>query len=544
MKKSIKGRLLTLIALLIIAIFFLLPSTSIYSKLPAWWGDVFPSKGVSLGLDLKGGMHLVLEVEVEKAVDNAIERMASTLKGALERKEVEGPSIKVTDRLIYLSFPSDKTEVVRETLDDEFPNLVTKEESSGEKVLAFREAEKNRILTTSTLQALETIRNRVDEFGVAEPLIQKQGDKQILVQLPGIDDPERAMELIGKTALLEFKLLNENSPLLRDFPGRIEEGKEQEFLDLFKDRLDENDEILFERMTNTETGEVTKSPHIVTKTAALAGDLLSDARVSIGEFNAPYVSITFDSEGATLFEQITQKNVQRRLAIVLDRNIYSSPRIQEKISGGRAQISGTFTHQEASDLAIILRAGALPAPVKVLQNVTVGPSLGSDSIRKGWISGFISMLLVIAFMVIYYRFSGLLAVTAMGVNIILLIGALATLNATLTLPGIAGIILSIGMAVDANVLILERIREELRAGRPVRMAIDAGYEKAFTSIFDSNVTTLITAIALITFGTGPIRGFAVTLGLGIAINLFTALVATKVVYDYLNGKKRLETLSI
>ncbi len=544
MKKSIKGRLITLIAFLIIAIFFLLPSTSIYSKLPAWWGDVFPDKGISLGLDLRGGMHLVLEVDVEKAVDNAIERMAGTLKGVLERKEVESPSVKVTDRLITLSFPSDKTEIVREILDEEFPNLVTKEESGGKKVLAFREAEKNRILTTSTLQALETIRNRVDEFGVAEPLIQKQGDNQILVQLPGIDDPERAMELIGKTALLEFKLLNENNPLLRDFPGRIEEGKEQEFLDLFKDKLDEDDEILFERMTNTETGTVTKSPHIVTKTAALGGDLLSDARVSIGEFNAPYVSITFDSEGATLFEQVTQKNVQRRLAIVLDGNIYSSPRIQEKISGGRAQISGTFTHQEASDLAIILRAGALPAPVKVLQNVTVGPSLGSDSIKKGWTAGFISMSLVIVFMVIYYRFSGLLAVTAMGINIILLIGALATLNATLTLPGIAGIILSIGMAVDANVLILERIREELRAGRPVRMAIDAGYEKAFTSIFDSNVTTLITAIALITFGTGPIRGFAVTLGLGIAINLFTALIATKVVYDYLNGRKRLETLSI
>ncbi len=544
MKKSIKGRLLTLIAFLIIAIFFLLPSTSIYSKLPAWWGDVFPDKGVSLGLDLRGGMHLVLEVDVEKAVDNAIERMAGTLKGALERKEVEDPSVKVTDRLITLSFPSDQTEIVRETLDEEFPNLVTKEESGGEKVLAFREAEKNRILTTSTLQALETIRNRVDEFGVAEPLIQKQGDNQILIQLPGIDDPERAMELIGKTALLEFKLLNENNPLLRDFPGRIEEGKEQEFLDLFKDKLDENHEILFERITNTDTGVVTKSPHIVTKTAALGGDLLSDARVSIGEFNAPYVSITFDSEGATLFEQITQKNVQRRLAIVLDGNIYSSPRIQEKISGGRAQISGTFTHQEASDLAIILRAGALPAPVKILQNVTVGPSLGSDSIKKGWTAGFISMSLVIVFMITYYRFSGLLAVTAMGINIILLIGALATLNATLTLPGIAGIILSIGMAVDANVLILERIREELRAGRPVRMAIDAGYEKAFTSIFDSNVTTLITAIALITFGTGPIRGFAITLGLGIAINLFTALIATKVVYDYLSGRKRLETLSI
>lgn len=544
MKKGIKGRLLTLIALLVIALFFLLPSTSIYSKLPAWWGDIFPDKGVSLGLDLRGGMHLVLEVEVEKAVDNAIERMASTLKGALEAKEVEDPSVKVTDRLIHLSFPSGQTDAVRETLDEDFPNLVTKEESGGEKVLVLREAEKNRILTTSTLQALETIRNRVDEFGVAEPLIQKMGDNQILVQLPGIDEPERALELIGKTALLEFKLVNESSPLLRDFPGRIDDDKIETFLNDFKDRLDADHEILFERNVNAETGEVTKNPYLIKKTAALGGDVLADARVSIGEFNAPYVSITFDSEGAALFEKITQENVQRRLAIVLDGNIYSSPRIQEKISGGRAQISGTFTHQEASDLAIILRAGSLPAPVKILQNVTVGPSLGSDSIKKGWRAGFISALLVIAFMVIYYRFSGFIAVVAMLVNVILLVGALATLNATLTLPGIAGIILSIGMAVDANVLILERIREELRAGRPVRLAIDAGYEKAFTSIFDSNVTTLITAFALFMFGTGPIRGFAVTLGLGITVNLFTALVATKIVYDYLNGRKRLETLSV
>lgn len=544
MKRGIKGRLLTLIGFLVIAMFFLLPSTPIYSMLPAWWGNVFPDKGISLGLDLRGGMHLVLEVEVEKAVDNAIERMAGNLKGVLEKNEIADPSVKVTERLIYLSYPSDKTDAVREILDEDFPNLVTEEESGGEKVLALREAEKKRILSTSTLKALEIIRNRVDEFGVAEPLIQKLGKNQILIQLPGIDDPERAMDLIGKTAVLEFRLVNENSPILRDFPGRIELGEEEDFLNNFKDRIDADDEILFERITNAETGKVTKSPYLVKKKAVLAGDLLSDARVSIGEFNAPYVSITFDNEGAMLFERITQENVQRRLAIVLDGNIYSSPRIQEKISGGRAQISGTFTHQEASDLAIILGAGSLPAPVKVLQNVTVGPSLGSDSVRKGWISGLISSLLVIVFMIVYYRLSGLLAVVAMIINVILLVGALAALNATLTLPGIAGIILSIGMAVDANVLILERIREELRAGRPVRMAIDAGYDKAFTSIFDSNVTTLISACALFTFGTGPIQGFAVTLGLGVTVNLFTALIATKVVYDYLNGRKRLETLSI
>ncbi len=544
MKKGIKGRLITIAVFLFIAIMFLLPSTPIYSILPDWWGKVFPDKGVSLGLDLRGGMHLVLEVEVEKAVDNSIERSATSLETALKEKELDNFTVTREGRLIHLTFPADQTETVRTILDEDFVNLVTQEEGGGKKVLTLRESEKNRILTTSTLQALETIRNRVDEFGVAEPLIQKQGENQILIQLPGIDDPDRAMELIGKTAILEFKLLDETHAILNEFPGRIEPGMETELINNFKDRIGEGNEILFQRTNNEETGENYKIPFLVKKGTVMAGDLLTDARVSIGEFNDPYVSITFNGEGARLFEKVTGENVNRRLAIVLDDNVYSAPNINEKISGGRAQISGSFTHQEASDLAIILRAGSLPAPVKVLQNVTVGPSLGSDSIRKGWMAGFISASMVVGFMIMYYRLSGLLAVMAMTINVILLVGALATLNATLTLPGIAGIILSIGMAVDANVLILERIREELRAGRPVRLAIDAGYEKAFTSIFDSNVTTLITAIALFMFGTGPVRGFAVTLGLGITINLFTALVATKVVYDYLNGRKRLETLSV
>jgi len=544
MKKAIKGRVLTIVVFLVVAFLFLLPSTPLYPKLPDWWGKVFPDKGVSLGLDLRGGMHLVLEVEVEKAVDNVVERTLSILKGTLDDEGIESASVKREGRLIHLTFPSDKTESVREILDDRFSNLVTKEESDGDKVLMLRQSETKRILKNATLQALETIRNRVDEFGVAEPLIQKQGDNQILIQLPGIDEPERAMELIGKTALLEFKLLDETDPLFNEFPDHISSGKEAEFIDEYKDRAKEGNTILFERLVNEETEVITKRPYLVKNVAVLAGDLLTDARVSIGEFNDPYVSITFDNEGTRLFEKVTEENVQRRLAIVLDGSVYSAPRIQEKISGGRAQISGTFTHKEASDLAIILRAGALPAPVKVLQNVTVGPSLGSDSIRKGWQAGLIGTLLVIVFMVIYYKLSGLLAVMAMLLNVILLVGALATLNATLTLPGIAGIILSIGMAVDANVLILERIREELRAGRPVRLAIDGGYEKAFSSIFDSNVTTLITALSLFMFGTGPIRGFAVTLGLGITINLFTALVVTKVVYDYMNARKRLEQLSV
>ncbi len=543
MKKGIKGRLMTIGVFLVIALLFLLPSTPIYSKLPSWWGDIFPDKGVQLGLDLQGGMHLVLEVEVEKAVDTVVQRTLSSISIALEDKEISDVSVKREGRAIHLSYPADKEETVTEVLDESFPNLTSTEEGSGSRVLELRETEKKRILENATLQALETIRNRVDEFGVSEPLIQKQGQNQMLIQLPGISDADRAIELIGKTALLEFKILNESSPILSEFPGRIKAGEEEEFLNKFKDRLEENEEILFERIVGEE-GDVFKNPYIVQGTAVLSGDLLTDARVSFGEFNDPYVSITFDATGAMLFEKVTGEHINERLAVVLDDTIYSSPRINEKISGGRAQISGSFTHQEASDLSIILRAGALPAPVTILQNVTVGPSLGSDSIQKGIQAGILSIVLVICFMVFYYRLSGLIAVSAMALNIILLVGALATLNATLTLPGIAGIILSVGMAVDANVLILERIREELRADRPVRLAIDAGYDKAFSSIFDSNVTTLITAFALFMFGTGPIRGFAVTLGLGITINLFTALVCTKIVYDYMNGRKRMETLSV
>ncbi|HZR45863.1 MAG TPA: protein translocase subunit SecD, partial [Candidatus Manganitrophaceae bacterium] len=304
------------------------------------------------------------------------------------------------------------------------------------------------------------------------------------------------------------------------------------------------EQILFERMVNKETGRVTKRPYLVKKRAVLAGDLLTDARVAIGQFNNPYVGITFDGAGAKLFEQVTEQNRHKRLAIVLDNSVYSAPVIQEKIGGGRAQINGSFSTEQANDLAIVLRAGALPAPVKIVQNVTVGPSLGSDSIEKGLRAGLVGTVLVVCFMAFYYKLSGVLADFTMVLNIILLIGALAALNATLTLPGIAGIILTIGMSVDSNVLILERIRDELRAGKPVRLAVDSGYDKAFSSIFDSHITTLITAFVLFIFGTGPVKGFAVSLSLGVIINLFTSLVGTKVVFDFINSRKRLERLSI
>lgn len=544
MKKGVRGRVIFILLTVFASILFFLPSTPVYSKLPSWWGKVFPSKGITLGLDLQGGMHLVLEVQGEKAVDNTVERTVAALKGALESKNLAPQSIRREGRDILLSFAPENKEAVSKLVEEQYPNFMTKQSGPGEMVLTLRDAEVKRILESSTSQALETIRNRIDQFGVAEPLIQRQGVNQILVQLPGVKEPDRAIALIGRTALLEFKLVDDESSIARQLPSQIEADQEAVILQEYQGKIPPDDQILFERDMNKETNKVTKRPFVVKRQAALAGDLLSDARVSMGQFNEPYVAITFDPVGAKLFEKVTEENRRHRLAIVLDNTVYSAPVIQEKIAGGRAQISGSFTVQQANDLAIVLRAGSLPAPVTIIQNVTVGPSLGQDSIENGLKAGVIGTLLVVVFMIFYYRFSGLVADFTLVLNVVLLIGALAAMNATLTLPGIAGIILTVGMAVDSNVLIFERIREELRAGKPVRLAVNAGYDKAFLTIIDSHVTTLITAFVLFMFGTGPIKGFAVTLSLGVIINLFTSLVGTKVVYDVMISRRKMERLSI
>ena len=334
-----------------------------------------------------------------------------------------------------------------------------------------------------------------------------------------------------------------NRRSLWSFPRDVEKGKEAEVRKKFEGRLPEGSEILFETVASETDTRSYSVPYLVKKDAALTGDVLQDARVTIGEFNEPIVGVTFDSKGAREFEQVTGANVGKRMAIVLDGTVYSAPVIRDRISGGRAVIEGVFTTNEANDLAVILRAGALPAPLRTLQDLTVGPSLGRDSIEKGLNTTIIAGILVLIFMIVYYRLSGIIADFALALNLIALLGALSGLNATLTLPGIAGIILTIGMGVDSNILIFERIREELRQGRPVRLAVDGGYDKALLTIVDSHVTTLITGFALFLFGTGPIKGFAVTLCLGIGINLFTALVGTKVVFDLFNRRK-LERLSI
>jgi SecD/SecF fusion protein len=440
-------------------------------------------------------------------------------------------------------------------LKDEFPHLEAGEPQRQDGALVFTLSltpdEIKQLQERTLSQSLEVLRNRIDQFGVTEPVLVRQGDDQIVVQLPGVQDPQRALDLIGQTAQLEFKLVDDQTPV--SLPelieaalksGQLKPGYTREQLNqALADKIPADDEVYIEKSLNRETGRMESKPLLLKKKVLMTGDAVKNATVRIGDYNEPYVSVDFNRRGAAEFGRITGENVKRRLAIILDGIVRSAPVIQERIGGGKAQITGSYTPAEGHDLAIVLRAGALPATVKIVQNITVGPTLGADSIKKGLTAGLIATILVIGFMIFYYRFSGVVANYAMILNVILLLGALSLLGATLTLPGIAGIILSIGMAVDSNVLIYERMREEFHAGKPLKAGIDGGYDKAFLSIIDSHVTTLITACALFLFGTGPIKGFAVTLSLGVVLNLFTALFGTRVVYEYALIRRWLTKLS-
>lgn len=546
--KKVGGRFLLLALVVVLSVFFFIPSYQpFYQGLPAWLKQVMPNKGITLGLDLQGGIHLVMEVDEDRAVEIAVDRSVVSLQDVLLDKKIPVESVARTGPTqITIQFQNGELKAQIQKMIDDYP-IFSETESAGSAnrlVWDLREAEGKRIKDSAINQALETIRNRIDQFGVAEPIVLRQGLKQIVVQLPGVKEPKRARDLIKETALLEFKMLDEDNQAKFDLPARIPKDKEADVLKQLEGKLPEGDQILFERGVDKDTGREYRIPYLVKKRVMLTGDVLSDAKVSIGQFNDPYVSITFDAKGGREFDRITGDNIKKRMAVVLDNTIYSAPVIQDRITGGRAQITGTFSMQEANDLAIVLRAGALPAPLKIIQDLTVGPSLGKDSIEKGVTATLFAGALVVIFMIVYYRLSGVIADFALALNLLCLIGALSALNATLTLPGIAGIVLTIGMGVDSNVLIFERIREELRSGKGVRLAVDGGYDKALLTIVDSHVTTLITGVALFLFGTGPIKGFAVTLCLGIGINLFTALIGTKVIFDFLNQRPKVGQLSI
>jgi preprotein translocase subunit SecD len=528
MLRALKWKSILYGAVTLFAILLLVPTVT--SDLPPWWSKVLPSDKIHLGLDLQGGMYLLLEVESDKAVESYLYQIANNLRDSLKEQGVPVGKAEAEKDRIVLEFSGAKEKV--DSVLARYP-VLHELSSTGQGgiwkvqlVLDPKEVEsaKRRAID----QALEIIRNRVDQFGVSEPEITLQGKDQLLVQLPGIRDTERAINLIGKTAVLEFKLVDEE--------GNVEEA--------LKGNVPEGDEILYQRSVDPQTGAVRRIPYLLKKKTLMTGDLIQDAKVSFDQFHEPYVSMEFNEIGAKLFEQITSSNVKKRLAIILDNNVYSAPVIQERISGGRAQITGRFDTKEAGDLAIVLRSGALPAPVKIVEQRTVGPSLGQDSIQKGILSILASAIVVFVFMIVYYKASGVVADIALLLNIILTLAALALFRATLTLPGIAGLVLSIGMAVDANILIHERIKEELGLGKTVRATIDQGYHRAFSAIIDSNVTTLISAIILYQFGTGPVKGFAVTLSIGILANIFTAVYVTRVIFDHVTLRPGVKRLSI
>ena len=533
MFSSIRIRAAVTILLCLAALVYLAPTLT--SDLPETWKKYLPTDRIHLGLDLQGGMHLVLEVQTDKAVESTLERTVGDLKENLMDKRIRFKLRERTkDRDMTFEFPDvPARDAFEKLLKDEYPDLEigTSEmaEGRGLVTLKIRDKRTAEIKKMAVEQSLETIRNRVDQFGISEPEIIPQGIDRIIVQLPGVKDTARAKSLIGRTALLEFKLVDDEHSLDDALKGNIPEGSI----------------VAYESRTDRTSGRRSQNPILLKSKSLLTGDALESAKVQIGDrFGEPHVSLKFNAQGAKDFDRITGDNVKKRLAIVLDGMVHSAPVIQERISGGQAQITGSFTMEEATDLAIVLRAGALPAPVNILEERTVGPSLGQDSIDKGTWASIIAGILILIFMVIYYRLTGIVADVALAMNMLLLLGVMAAFKATLTLPGIAGIVLTIGMAVDANVLINERIREELRTGKTLRAAIDAGYTKAFLTIFDSNVTTLVAALFLFGFGTGPVKGFAVTLTIGIVVSMFTAVFVTRIIFDYLIWNRKIQKISI
>ncbi|MEI7590414.1 MAG: protein translocase subunit SecD [Deltaproteobacteria bacterium] len=534
MFKSIKARVIITLIVSLVSLFCLIPT--LFPNMTDVWKNMLPTEKIHLGLDLQGGTHLVLGVDTPKAVENWLQRTGNDIKSFLMEKGVRFQYLdsQTQHGVIKFELPDAPSKVAFElALKERFPDIVIVSSSSqsGREVLSLkftpqRETELKKIAVE---QSLETIRNRIDQFGVTEPEIIPEGDDRMVLQLPGIKDPARAKNIIGKTALLEFKLVDDEHQLDDALKGAIPQGSH----------------VAYARKIDRTSGRSVDTPFLLKERALMTGESLEGASVKIGgKFGDPYIELKFNDRGASEFERITGDNVKKRLAIVLDGVVHSAPEIRERISGGQAIIEGSFSMDDAKDLAIVLRAGALPAPVQILEERSVGPSLGQDSIEQGVWACLIGGLLVIIFMGIYYRWSGMIANVALIFNMLILLGALAVFKATLTLPGLAGIVLTIGMAVDANVIIFERIREELRNGKLPKVAVDVGYSRAFLTILDANVTTLIAALFLFGFGTGPVKGFAVTLTIGILASMFTAIFVTRIIFDYMVQNKNSTSLSI
>ncbi len=494
------------------------------------WASYPIKEKINLGLDLQGGVHLLMGVDTKKAVMNETIRMKNYMERALEEKNITVEASDVNENMQFnLQFSSqDAKSKGLDLLGDDYPEADMVNIDSDTVAVSMSQKMLNNYVNLTVEQAVEILRNRVDKFGVSEPIIQRQGTDRIIIQLPGLDDPARAKKVISTGGVLDFKLVEEADAS----PEAIKEA--------YKGNLPAGTEIL-----PVEAGGEggIRGYVLVKKEAEITGKYLKDARVGQDQYGLPSVNFEFNSEGSEIFGNVTENNIGKQLAIVLDGKVQSSPVIRSKITD-RGEITGNFSYEEAQDLVVILRAGALPAVLEYLEERTVGPSLGADSIKAGVIASIAGFILIIIAMVAYYRWSGLVANFALLLNGIFLIAAMSYFKFTLTLPGIAGIVLTLGMAVDANVLIYERIREEIRLGRTVRSAVDMGYSKAFATILDSNLTTLIAGLVMFQFGTGPIKGFAITLSIGLLISMFTAVFVSRIIFDMRISGRKVEKLSI
>lgn len=514
---ALRWRIALAVLVFAVSVVYVLPSVPGVHNTPL--GRLLPNARINLGLDLKGGIHLTLGVEVHKAVSNALAQIGQDIRADAQSEGVTvlRPRVIQGDTLEFTVPRADQRGKLDEMLAKRFGNLSlltaqTAEAGQLRYTMRFTPEAVRHIEDMAQEQALRTIRNRIDQFGVAEPDIRKQADHRIQIQLPGISDPARAVQIIGQTAHLEFHMVRDDVD-----PGRavLPPGV-----------------IALPMLDKSEARPEAPVRLAVEKDAVLTGEDVSDARPNFEQRTGQsYVMLNFNSRGGAVFERLTAENVGKRMAIVLDGKIYSAPVIRERIGGGRASISGNFTTAEANDLAIVLRAGSLPAPVTILEERSVGPSLGQESIDSGIRAAMVGAAAVVIFMALYYGISGLIANFMLCFTMTMLMAGLAAFGATLTLPGIAGIVLTIGMAVDANVLIYERIREELRRGLTPLAAVNAGFERASLSITDSNLTTIIATAILYQFGTGPVRGFAVTLSLGVMASMFTAIFVSRCVFE-------------
>ena len=504
------------------------------------------TKPLNKGLDLQGGMHLVLLVKTDDAVRSERDRIMDVGQEAAKKKDITIKNVRPVELNSMKIELADKKKDAdfRKMIDADFTSWkIESSDGNGNFSLVMIPAVESDLRDQSVRQALEILRNRIDEFGLTEPVVQREGLKgdRIIIELPGVDDPNRVKGLLQETAALEFEIVIDRDTTEEGLNKRYQGKLPQDSHILPAKPVKQTDEA--GNKIRTKEGDKPPEYFLLKKHSPISGKDLRNARRGTDQYGQPRVDFEIKRDSANSFGKFTAENKDHRMAIILDSKVTSAPTIQDAIYNAGV-ITGNFTIQEAEDLALVLRTGALPASLEIFEERTIGPMLGKDSINKGLFSSLLGAIIVVAFMIFYYRLSGVNAIVALILNILIIFAILAYFGATLTLPGIAGIALTIGMAVDANILIFERIKEELALGKTVRSSIEAGFARAFTTIIDTNLTTILGAIFLYMFGTGPVRGFALTLTVGLLANIWTSVFVSKVIYDTLIGNRKVQTLSI